>query len=402
MEINYQLLQEKAVKEVEGYFNSHHDLRLTYHTLEHTQGVIKAARQIAEHYAISAEELLIVIVAASFHDTGYFEDIENHEEKSAALADRFLITHQLSADVRQRVKNAILSTRLPQHAPDLLDQIVCDADLFHLGLPTFREQSKLLRKEIENLRGLDISKKDWTQKDIGFLSTQSYHTDYARHLLDNQKAKNLNKLKRKLAENWETIPKVEIHRSDEEPEVKKTKAEKPDKGIETMFRITSANNQRLSDMADNKAHILITVNSIVLSLIVSLLLRRLEDNSNLIIPTFILLMVSLCCVIVSIRSTRPNIPGGQFKPEDLSSKSVNLLFFGNFYRMSLDSYSKGMKMVMSDKDFLYGTLIKDIYAQGVVLGRKYKLIRLAYNIFMWGLITAVFAFIVAIAVVEKL
>jgi hypothetical protein len=186
------------------------------------------------------------------------------------------------------------------------------------------------------------------------------------------------------------------------PKNKKDKDDRPDKGIETMFRITSANNQRLSDMADNKAHILITVNSIILSLIVSLLLRRLDDHGNLIIPTFILLMVSLSCVVVSILSTRPSIPQGIFSQDDLDKKKVNLLFFGNFYKMSLPSYTEGMIQVMNDKDFLYGTLITDVYSQGVVLGRKYKLIRLAYNIFMWGLIAAVFAFIIAYAAYGKL
>jgi len=158
----------------------------------------------------------------------------------------------------------------------------------------------------------------------------------------------------------------------------------------------------LSDMADNKAHILITVNSIMLSLIVSLLLRRLEDHGNLIIPTFILLIVSLTCVVVSILSTRPAIPKGEFTQEDMDNKKVNLLFFGNFYKMSLPSYTDGMIKVMNDKDFLYGTLITDVYSQGVVLGRKYKLIRLAYNIFMFGLIAAVFAFVIAYAAYGKL
>jgi len=70
--------------------------------------------------------------------------------------------------------------------------------------------------------------------------------------------------------------------------------------------------------------------------------------------------------------------------------------------MSLPSYTDGMIKVMNDTDFLYGTLITDVYSQGVVLGRKYKLIRLAYNIFMFGLIAAVFAFVIAYAVYGKL
>ena len=169
-----------------------------------------------------------------------------------------------------------------------------------------------------------------------------------------------------------------------------------------MFRITSTNNQRLSDMADNKAQLLITVNSIILSLIISLVLRKLEDNAFLIIPTFILLMVSLSCIIFSILATRPSIPDGLFSQNDIERKKVNLLFFGNFYKMALSDYSKGMITVMNDQEFLYGTLINDVYSQGVVLGRKYKLIRIAYNIFMFGLIAAVLAYIISYIAYGKL
>ncbi|WP_379090345.1 Pycsar system effector family protein [Pedobacter sp. UC225_65] len=155
-------------------------------------------------------------------------------------------------------------------------------------------------------------------------------------------------------------------------------------------------------MADNKAQLLITVNSIILSLIVSLVLRRLEDNAFLIVPTFILLMVSLSTIIFSILATRPSIPDGVFSDNDLARKKVNLLFFGNFYKMTLSDYAKGMVKVMNDNEFLYGTLITDVYSQGVVLGRKYKLIRIAYNIFMFGLIAAVLAYVTSYIAYGKL
>jgi hypothetical protein len=172
-------------------------------------------------------------------------------------------------------------------------------------------------------------------------------------------------------------------------------AERPEKGIETMFRITSSNNQRLSDMADKKAHILITVNSIILSAIISLLLRKLTEDSFLIIPTVILLSVCVGSIVVSILATRPAIPSGTFTEANLEQKNVNLLFFGNFYKMSLDEYARGMGLVMGDTEFLYQTLIRDVYGQGSVLGKKYRLLRLAYSIFMFGLIIAVVAFIIA-------
>ena len=404
--MNYKQLQEDVEKHVGDYFHTHNDPRLVYHNLEHTQEVVNAAQQIANHYQLNEQDFFSVTVAAWFHDTGYFEDALNHEAKGAELADDFLAKHKVNQEIRDHVKSAILATKIPQKPKNEIDKILCDADLFHLGLADFRAKGKLMHKENELIYKKDISKLDWRKKDIQFMESHHYHTDYANLLLSDQKQKNINKLKSKLTSQEEISTELDEAKNFApnviQDKKKKDKDDRPDKGIETMFRITSANNQRLSDMADNKAHILITVNSIMLSLIVSLLLRRLEDHGNLIIPTFILLLVSLTCVVVSILSTRPSIPKGEFTQEDMDKKKVNLLFFGNFYKMSLPSYTDGMIKVMNDKDFLYGTLITDVYSQGVVLGRKYKLIRLAYNIFMFGLIAAVLAFVIAYAAYGKL
>jgi hypothetical protein len=185
------------------------------------------------------------------------------------------------------------------------------------------------------------------------------------------------------------------HPPKEKKETSEKDTERPEKGIETMFRITSSNNQRLSDMADKKSHILITVNSIILSAIISLLLRKLDEDRFLIIPTVILLSICVASIVVSILATRPTIPNGTFTEANLAQKNVNLLFFGNFYKMSLNDYARGMSLVMGDTEFLYQTLIRDVYGQGAVLGKKYQLLRLAYNIFMFGLIVAVLTFIIA-------
>ena len=139
-------------------------------------------------------------------------------------------------------------------------------------------------------------------------------------------------------------------------------------------------------MADNKAHIMITTTSIIISVLLSVLLRKLEDNPQLVIPTMILLTVCVVTMVFSILATRPSLPPGTFTQQDIDSKKVNLLFFGNFYRMSFDEYDVGMKQMMNDRDFLYGTLTRDVYSQGVVLGRKYRLLRKGYNVFMYGIV----------------
>ena len=145
-------------------------------------------------------------------------------------------------------------------------------------------------------------------------------------------------------------------------------------------------------MADSKANIMISVNTIVLSIMVSVLLGKLQFYPEFIIPTIILVLVCLCATVFAILATRPNISRGTFTREDIQNKQINLLFFGNFYNMELPDYDWAMKEMMKDKDYLYGSMIKDIYFLGVVLARKYKLLRISYSIFMYGLIAAIAAF----------
>jgi hypothetical protein len=148
----------------------------------------------------------------------------------------------------------------------------------------------------------------------------------------------------------------------------------------------------LSQMADNKANILISVNAIVLSVVISALFPKLESNTHLTIPVIVLVVVCVTVIVFAILATRPNISGGTFTKEDIASKQTNLLFFGNFYKMGLHDYDWGMMEMLTDKNYLYSSIIKDSYFLGVVLAKKYRLLRVAYNIFMYGLILAMIAF----------
>ncbi|ASU35089.1 Pycsar system effector family protein [Mucilaginibacter xinganensis] len=431
--MNHQQLLEQAQDYVLKFYRTHDTSTLIYHNLQHTQDVVAAAIKIANHYQLNDDDFFVVMAAVWFHDLGYMIDLNSHEEKGAELASDFFEEHNVNKKHIELIVSCIMATRMPQAPKTLLEEIVCDADLFNLGTDKFKEKDKLLLKEVNLLHNTSLTKQQWREKSISFLESHSYHTDYCKVLLNNTKEKNLEEIKSKwekerkkelkeaekahekqekklnkeemkfdatiVEENTHAAPVLES-KTDSEKKKDKDKdkeKEKPEKGIETMFRISSSNHQRLSDMADNKAHIMITVNSIILSAIISLLLRRLSEYEYLIVPTSILLSVSLLAMTFSILATRPSIPAGVFSREDVDNRRVNLLFFGNFYKATLEEYNYGMQKMMEDKDFLYGTLIRDVYAQGVVLGKKYRLLRIAYNIFMFGLIGSVVAFIIAAA-----
>lgn len=391
--VNYSALSEKVEEHVVNYFKSHLNPQLTYHNFHHTFGVVKAAAEIAMQCKLSEKDFFIVTTAAWFHDIGYFKGAENHEENGTKMARAFLKDLGVDKETTQSVIDCIMATALPQNPKTKLQEIVCDADFFHLGTDGFFERNKLMRQEMENRQSWAISKTEWRNRTIELLTNHHYFTGYAQSLLQDKLKENLKKLEhKKLKEESESLidPKPTA--------VEKKKDEKnfrPHKEVGTMFRISSSNNQRLSNMADNKAHILISVNSIILSAIISLVLHKLDEYPYLSWPTYLILSVSVVTIIYSILATRPALPSGKFYQQQLEERKVNLLFFGNYYNMSLEDYNNGMEEVMNDKIFTYKTLITDVYSQGIVLSHKYKLLRTAYNIFMYGLIASVIAFVIA-------
>lgn len=402
--MNYQQLLEQVKHHVIRFFKSRGEAKLIYHNLEHTESVVSNTSRIARQYNLGDKDFFIVMTAAWFHDAGYFNgDAPDHEARGAEIAAAFLKENGVEEDTIQSVRNCILATKIPQSPQRLTEQIVCDADLFHFGTTDFFERNKLMRKEAEAKLGKKISKADWRKGTIRMMEAHQYHTEYCRNLLEEQKKQNLKELLNKEAEEKEVTVKTAAAAHAKEPSPvstatapnKKVKIDRPERGIETMFRISSANHQRLSDMADNKAHIMITTTSIILSVLLSVLLRKLEDNPQLVIPTMILLTVCVVTMVFCILATRPTLPPGTFTQQDIDTKKVNLLFFGNYYRMSFDDFDQGMKKMMNDRDFLYGSLTRDVYSQGLVLGRKYGLLRKGYSVFMYGIVISVVAFFVA-------
>ncbi|GGC50926.1 hypothetical protein GCM10011387_00370 [Pedobacter quisquiliarum] len=402
--MNYLEILDDVKTHVEHLFQTRGDEQLVYHNLNHTEHVIKHAVEIGNHYQLSDRDFFIVQCASWFHDVGYLDGRDQHEKKGAEAAAIFLRALEVNEETIQEVQGCIMATKMPQSPKNLLQQIVCDADLYHLGSEDFKDRNKLMRKETMAVCNKEIDKNLWRLGTLQLLESHHYHTQYCIGKLSARKLDTIRTLKTQIQEafnlNEPTPAVLEMPQQKSASKDKKKKEEKdarPEKGIETMFRITSNNHQRLSDMADNKAHIMISINSIILSVVLSVLLRKLEDNEHLILPTVTLLLICLVTMVFSILATRPSVPPGRFTPEEVLEKKPNLLFFGNFYRMSLRDYNDAMEKMMENRDYLYGSLIKDIYAQGIVLGRKYRLLRIAYNVFMFGIIVSVLGFIIAVA-----
>jgi len=383
-------LYKKTEQYVTDLFNDNNKPELLFHNLDHTLSVVARTKEIAGHYYLSENDMLTVYIAAWFHDTGYlFTDAAHHEEKSVELMHEFMKTHTNDEKLLSAIAGCIMATRPPRQHDSLLKEIICDADTYHFGTGEFKETNKKVWEEF-NATGTDVTREAWALKTIEFLKEHQFYTKYCKDLLEERKEKNMKKLKKK------PEAKDKEEESFSIADLEKNNKGLMTKGIQTMLRLTSENHLRLSDMADSKANILISVNAIIISVILGALIRKLEESPYLTVPAIIFLTVSLTTIVISIIATRPKITGGTFTSQDIRDKKVNLLFFGNFFKTSYDEYNAGMREMMGDTNYLYDSLIKDIYTLGTVLGRKYRLVRLAYNVFMIGIIVSVLAFGIAV------
>lgn len=385
--MDYQLIEKRIEEHVTGLFEQMQTPDLVFHNLAHTKSVVKHTLEIASHYKVSDREILILIAAAWFHDTGYlYADPDKHEMTGCQIMKNFMKNVTEDETIIEEIHACVMATKFPRNPKNLLREIICDADTYQFGTKKFEQTNKKVREELKRRNG-EIDSFKFREETIQLLKTHIYYTSYCKDLLNQGKKKNLKQLMKK-----------DEHKSSETgslSDLQKDKSDLMGKGIQTMLRLTSANHLKLSEMADRKANILISVNAIIISVILSVLLRKLQENSYLVIPTMIFLTVAVIVIVLSILATRPKISGGSFTMSEVKEKKTNLLFFGNFYNATYDEYNEAMKEMMLDTNYLYNSLIKDIYTLGAVLGRKYKLIRLAYNVFMIGIIVSVLAFGIA-------
>lgn len=388
-------LINKAEQFVTKYLNDNLDSSFVYHNIAHTQRVVEKAYELIEDLELSDDEKEQLILAAWFHDTGFAKTIEGHEKESAALASSFLKSENTSEETIKKVSEIILATEMPYEPKNQLEGLIRDADCSHISSKNYEDYTSLLRKEWELTLGKKVSNSDWLQENIDFLTSHTFHSEIATKKWQKRKGLNLANLiqnHNKITANTEKLKQKKA-----ELKFKKEKLDLPDRGIETMFRVALRNHITLSDIADTKANILLSVNAIIISVALSNLLPKLDNPSNqyLIYPTLIFLASTVASIVLSVLATRPNVTKGQFTKEDVANKRVNLLFFGNFHQMSLKDFEWAMGEMMKDKDYLYGSLTKDLYFLGLVLNRKYSLLRITYTVFIIGIVVSVIAFAIS-------
>ncbi len=362
-----------------------------YHNFQHIFRVTHAAIELGKASEISDAELEILTLAGWLHDAGYSISDENHEQKGAEIAAEFLHQENYPSEKIKEVQRIILATQSHLHPSDLLEEVIKDADTSHFADENYMGISELLRAEWELTQNQFYTDLEWAELNRNLLmNCHRFYTDYAKENWNKEKENNVVALQKKIQKLKNPEEQSKGKKKEKEP-----KDERYSRAIDTMFRVTLNNHTRLSEIADSKANILLSVNAIIISIILGTLIPKLDAprNLHLILPTFVLMVSSVLTVVFAILSTRPKVTEGSFTREQVKNRQVNILFFGNFHQMPLSEYEWAMNDLMQDRDALYNALTRDLYYLGKVLSVKYRLLRITYGIFMFGILLSLGAFV---------
>lgn len=354
---------------------------LLYHTIEHTRRVVRNAETIGARENLEEAEMNVLLASAWFHDTGYTKKYQGHEIESVAIALDFLRLKNVDEGILEQLTECIIATTSPLHPTNKIAEVLCDADFMHLGEENYFELAEQLRLELRYSGIRDFKKAEFEKESVRLFKEHSYFTNYCLDEITKTKEKNLKLLQKR-------INKRKLKKKGGSEKVNRYS-----RGVDSMFKLTARNQINLSSIADNKSNILISLNGIIISLGLVALASKFKEEPAIIIPTIVFIIFSLSTIILAILSTRPNYSSGRFTRKDIKQKKVNLLFFGNFYKMKLDEYDWAVKEMINDDQYLYSAMTRDQYFLGRVLAKKYRLLRWAFNVFMLGLVVSVIAYL---------
>jgi len=380
---------EKADDFILNLFKEKLPNTFVYHNHTHSKRVFKSINEIIENSDVSDKEAKILRLAALLHDTGYTVKRDGHEEESVKIATEFLKSNSVDEDIIEGVSKCIIATKFKDKPNSPLEEMIRDADASHFGKDYFTEASEFLRQEYKSQGLKKYTPREWRDENIKVLiEKHQFYSDYALKNWQKQKEDNLAKLIKKRKKDKKKLKKEEL-----KAQLKvKYKDASPDRGIQTFYRTALRNHIKLSDIADTKANILLSVNAIIISVTLANLFSKFDTNPYLIWPTTVFVISSAVTMILAVIATRPNVTRGEFTKEDVKNKSVNLTFFGNFHKMELSQYQWAIDELLKDREYIYSSLTKDLYFLGKVLDRKYRILRLTYTIFVLGTIISIIAF----------
>lgn len=361
-----------------------------YHNFFFAKETVESVQKVAEKSQNELDDpaLELLSLAAWFLFTGRAKNNQDYQEESARLAAEFLKDQEFSEDGIKTVQQLIRSSRADHTPENTLEKVFHDGIHLIVGRKSFFKKAELLRLEEEHLQEKTFTEKEWSEYLIDWLTNTNFYTPYARNKYGKRRLEHLAKQK---------SDNVKAERNT----LKKLTGKDMGRGIDTLYRTGFRNHINLSRIADGKANMMISINTIVLSILLavsgaglSFIENFFYDSPGFALPVIILLLSSLTALVFAVFSAKPSVTTSKLDNEfDPNSTETNMLYFGNFLQLEKEDFVHYMDNLKVDQEQLYNDLSRDLYNLGLVLRKKYQLLTISYNVFVGGLVLSVLVFL---------
>ncbi len=384
-------LKDTIIPEARGYvqqlmaekLHSHY----LFHNFDHIQEVFDVCRDLVEKSDLSDNEAEETLLAALFRDTGHIYGEEELESCSIGFASKYLRKREFNEKRIKRIVELITHSCRGEEPVSLQEKILHDAVWSFLGMKQFKRKTSLLKIEKEYTENKTYTPLEWYTFLFELLIGSKYYTTWAEEKFFEQRSKNITEQEKNLNEARKEA-------------VRKNTGKDFGRGVDTMFRVTSQNHMNLSSIADGKANMIISINTLVLSILItagsagySLTDYSSLESIRIIIPGTLLMLSSLLAIVFAVLSATPKVSRVEFTENQIREHQVSMLYFGNFLQLDAQGFVDYLRELKRDQEILYDDMAKDLYNLGKVLQRKYKLITIAYRVFIGGLIISVLSFL---------
>lgn len=372
-------------------YNQHQDARLVFHNYAMALALSEKVAELCANAQVADGTREVAMLSAQLLLTGYLFDYRNPQPQSLRIAGQFLESHPQRDQVLACMQT-VLSAKTPQ-TPE--SQYLSDAWQVCRFVENASEKSALLRLERTLLLNEELPEQDWQALQMQQLLSMKLYTHVAK--MRYEQAIGMSMLSQKMLME-KGLSKGEKGGTDVlmRPFQGLSKRNLSGGAVQTFFRTNYRTHINLSAIADNKANIMISVNSILISVLISALSYRniAETNPMVLLPAVIFLVTGLASLIFAVLSARPKVTRLLQKNMNIEVAKKNIVFFGNFVSLDLDRYEEAVDAALRNGELLYGNMARDLYHLGKVLDQKYRNLTLSYNIFMIGFIAAVGIFLV--------
>lgn len=361
----------------------------------HNEKRLRESLAAVEEMGLDTAELELVQAALWLYFLGFYENPADPAKGSISLAGEDGALQEAVGMDAFALLQTIPKKRSSENAAEAAFR---DAATLHYASKKFSKRLEQLWKE-QKATGQKISKGDWYKTQLLHLETHRYFTPLGKEKWEKRKAENLAALQKevkKMDKQLDATLMQELQVDSEKLKSLKKKLSKvedsPERGIETWFRTASGNLYTRRQIVDTKSNIMITMNAIIISVMLGNVYPQLNDNPHLIWAITPMILTNVLSIAYAIFATRPVLANGIFTKEEVEAKTARLTTFDDFYQVPLPDYEWAVGEMLQDREFLYNTLIRDMYRLGADLAVRYKNIRLSYQIFLTGLILSLLSF----------